>query len=758
MAKAGKKSGGIGKLGISALILAVLFLIIYLITVVSGSSSFFKDASGRNALLYFEEDIQRAEMLAEKHYENLYEIVDKVKELDSAAEVDALMESYIGSEQFGDLRYYRKGKSYAANGAEVTEETSGKEHIENISSRTVRGCTPVYYDKVTQLDCIAFYVPVNGSEHIDGVLSIIPARNIVNIGSAINEKATVVAVITSDGKVLSDKCIDGFNESVGNNIYNFVDKITNNKSDSHILSETVARNQKSVCSINNDGLGYTVAVAPLSNFGNNLFLVSMSESEGLIAPELTYIRHIVNLLFISIIAFIVGVVYAVLYHKKTKIALAEATLVDHKLDCPNAEQFKIRAKELVASLRRKYSVVVLSIRNFIYYSEQLGEEKLTEVLKAQAKIIQSLSNSEECYGYAGEGKFFILMLNQNSHAVGDKIKLIETLINRNEILAEKGMKLRFAAGAYNVFSGHRRSVQEMMDCAVTACGYSEDNIKTTYTLFTEEVRAEILQNEKIESMMESAMENGDFRVFFQPKYDVKHDVIHSAEALVRWFDAERGDYRFPAQFIPLFETNGFIVKLDHFVYIEVLEYLSKAAERGEKVVPIAVNVSRVTATSPDFINFYVGNKKKYGIPDNFITLELTESFAMEDYDKISTIITALHNSGMKCAIDDFGSGYSSFNILKQISVDELKLDSVFIKRGIDVKRDDKLLATMIDLSKSMGMTVVQEGVETKEIFDKVIDMGCDIIQGYYYAKAIPLEEFKLFINTNTSIKYKSLVK
>ena len=113
---------------------------------------------------------------------------------------------------------------------------------------------------------------------------------------------------------------------------------------------------------------------------------------------------------------------------------------------------------------------------------------------------------------------------------------------------------------------------------------------------------------------------------------------------------------------------------------------------------------------------------------------------------------------MKCSIDDFGSGYSSFSILKQINVDELKLDSVFIKRGIDVKRDDKLLATMIDLAKSMNMRVVQEGVETKEQFDKVKDMGCDIIQGFYYAKAISHEEFKIFINTNTSIKYKSLVK
>ena len=288
--------------------------------------------------------------------------------------------------------------------------------------------------------------------------------------------------------------------------------------------------------------------------------------------------------------------------------------------------------------------------------------------------------------------------------------------------------------------------------------YSEDNPNELFSLFSEEVKTEIERNEKIESMMESALASREFRLFLQPKYDVKHDCVHSAEALVRWFDPQKGEYLFPADFIPLFETNGFITKLDHFVYIEVLEYLRSAAEKGEKVVPVAVNVSRVTATSQDFINFYVGNKKKYGIPDGFITLELTESFAMEDYEKISGIITALHNGGMRLSIDDFGSGYSSFSVLKQANVDELKLDSVFMKRGVDIRRDDKLHATMIDLAKSMGMSVVQEGVETKELFDKVVSMGCDVIQGFYYAKAIPLEEFKLFINTNTSIKYKSLVK
>ena len=741
-----------------ALFIAVL-LVIYFISVLIGSSAFFVESAEKNALLAFEEDITRAEGLAKEHYTNLYEVVDRLKYSKSRADVEDIVESYIGSEAFGDLRYYSQGVAYSANGTVVGEENSGKEYIDALVKSNVQGCTPIYYDAPTQLDCIAFFVPVRGSEFVDGILSIIPARNIISVGEVINDNASAVMIISGDGKVLSDTRAESFNYSIGNNFYTFITDFTHDKSVSQRVTEAISGGEKTALVIDVSGDSYTVAISPIKAFDEGIFIASLSESNGLIAPEMSYIRHIVNLLIIAVAALIFGFVYAMLYQKRTKRALEDAALVDVKLDCPNTEQFKINAKDIIATRARyKYSILLVSIRNFFYINEQLGEEKCTELLRSIIKIVDSLTSSDECYGYAGDGKLHILMINANSHSINDKIKLIETLCNRIDILKERKIKLKLVAGVYNVSSGRKRTVQEMIDCANTACGYAEADIKTTYSLFTEEVKAEIEHNERIEAIMESALENGDFRLFLQPKYSVKDDAIDSAEALVRWFDTSKGDYMFPGEFIPLFESNGFIVKLDHFVYIQVLEYLSTAAEKGEKVVPIAVNVSRVTATSSDFINFYVGNKNKYRIPDNFITLELTESFAMEDYDKISDIINALHNGGLRCSVDDFGSGYSSFSILKQITVDELKLDSVFAKRGISVQRDDKLLSTMIDLGKSMGMRIVQEGVETKEMFDKVVEMGCDVVQGYYYAKAISLEEFKIFINTNTSIKYKSLVK
>jgi EAL domain-containing protein (putative c-di-GMP-specific phosphodiesterase class I) len=339
-----------------------------------------------------------------------------------------------------------------------------------------------------------------------------------------------------------------------------------------------------------------------------------------------------------------------------------------------------------------------------------------------------------------------------------KINMIKALSAKNSKALEKDITLRFRVGVCHAFGGTKGTAMEMVDNAVASCKLAEEKTNVPYVVYDVKINEEIAKNEKIEGMMEDGLKNGDFKLFLQPKYNIKGDRIDSAEALVRWFDRERADYIFPGEFIGLFETNGFIVKLDHYVYLEVLKYFKNAVERGEKIVPISVNVSRVTATAPDFLEFYIENKKKYGIGDGFIMLELTESFAFDDNKTIVNIVNKLHENGIKCSLDDFGAGFSSFRTLKNIAFDELKLDRCFIEKDSNEEKGDVVLKTVIGLFKSLGMTVVQEGVETEEMLNKITEYGCDVAQGFYYAKAIPVEEYKLFLNSNTSIMYKSKVK
>lgn len=176
--------------------------------------------------------------------------------------------------------------------------------------------------------------------------------------------------------------------------------------------------------------------------------------------------------------------------------------------------------------------------------------------------------------------------------------------------------------------------------------------------------------------------------------------------------------------------------------------MAKRIENRQICYPVSVNVSRVTAIQPDFLDYYIRIKNKFQIKDNFITLEFTESFAYENYEFLSKIVEKLHENGLQCSIDDFGTGYSSYNILKSIPMDEIKLDKFFLDKGVSPERDQTLLKSVIDMVKKLGMKVTQEGVETKEDLYRLEELGCDVIQGYYFAKPMKYADYCQFIDQN----------
>lgn len=736
-------------------LLLLLFLVVYFISVLVNASDFFAESATANALLAIEEDAASADKLARVHFQNLEEIATRLATADTKEEVDAIVKEYIGSEHFGDLRYYVGEQGYSPDGAEVLEDP---EEVHSLAVARKQGVTDVYFDTVVELDCVAFFLPLPSSSYADGILSIVPARNLIALNTVRNQKSVVAALITLEGRVLGNAMAEGFSYTLGNDFSTFLASFTDDKQVEGQVIESLHKGERAAYVLPSLEGEYCIALSRMPVLDNDILLVSISENEALIESEMAFIRHILVVLILATAAFVATVVYSVLYHKQAAKELSQATLTDPTLDVPNVEQFRRNAREVVYSDKRQFAVAVCVLRQHHFIIETLGEQKANEVLKLIAKVYETFCTAGECYGYAGEGKFLLLYRYFSAKELKEKLRLVEAIINKSDLIKEAKIAVKFNIGVYLTSQGKRRTLPEMIDCATIASESAKANITAPYILYTEEVNSEIAKNERIEAQMEEALLNGEFKLFLQPKYNVQHDRIDSAEALVRWFDPSKGEYRFPAAFIGLFETNGFIVKLDRFVYLEVLKYLDQATQRGDKIVPISVNVSRVTAMSDSFLDFYIGNKQKYGIGDGFITLELTESFALENYEKIRDIVDSLHKNGIKCAIDDFGSGYSSFNVLKQIPFDELKIDRLFLEQGIDRDRDNVIIEAVVQLAKQINVSVVQEGVETEEMFRRVVAMGCEVVQGYYYAKAIPLEEYKIFIKSNTSIKYKAKVK
>ena len=739
------------------LALMVIFVVIYFCSVIAGFMPFYKTMAARNALVDIHRDAEVADALIAQHYQDLYDVKEQITDTSSHDAISEVLQTYVGSEQFGDLRFFSQGKIYDVNAAEVTDE---EEAIMAFSGLSHKACSGEYLDTVVKKSCLAFYIPIVGSENIDGLVSILEARNFINATTILNDRALAVAVITETGYNLCDNVRADLTYTVGNDYYKFIDTLTQNKDTGNEVLLAI-RGGEGVVHITVEGQAHTVAVKALSLADEQLYVVSLSLSEELMTEEMQYLGHIISLLLIAIVSFTVSLVYAMLYHKNAKNKIKTVSYTYPNIECPNLEQFKLDVINTMGSspvTLKKYSVVAFKIGGYQSIVKHFGEEETEEIVKQAAKIFAGFCEYEETYAYCGNGIFVMYLKFTDETSFARRIGIIRAISAKNQSALDRKVNMRFNIGICHAFGGTKGTAAEMVENALTACNIAKDRANRPFVVYDIKINEKLAKDEKIESMMEDSLKNGEFKLFLQPKYNMKHDRIDSAEALVRWFDPERADYIFPGEFIGLFETNGFIVKLDHYIYLEVLKYFQRAVERGEKIVPISVNVSRVTASMEDFLDFYIDNKKKYGVGDGFLMLEFTESFAMDDNENILRIVEKLHKNGIACSLDDFGSGFSSFNVLKNIPFDEIKLDKCFIDAGYNAANDEIMLKSVMDLAKLLGMRIVQEGVETEEMFNKIKKFGCDVAQGFYYAKAIPLEEYRIFIDTNTSIFYKSKVK
>ena len=597
-----------------AVIMALIILLTYFASIIGGFNPFFKLSAKTNAIKDLKNDGELANDLFAVHFDDLYEVANKIAFADSKSAVDDVLSEYIGCDQFGDLRYFSGDLEFAPNGLPVENEEN--ELILNLVKLNEPGCTDLYFDKTVLTDCIAFYIPIKGSLYVDGLVSIVPARNVVDASAILNDRAAVTAIVAMDGKVLASATSEAFAEkySVGNNILSFVKKVTENQEYQNLVLHAITSHETVSDEILISGVEYTFATCKIAASEEHLNLITFSENNTITETEIAYVKQVIYVLVLAIVFLIISLVYTFIFHRRSKKVQAIASLTDANLECANLEAFRRNALERIAGAgEKKFLVYNLRIRQFSFIKTQLGDDKTTKVLKFISEVIDNFCNENETFGYNGEDDFYVLYRYYNENTFRDRIQLINAIVNKNEILLEANLALKFFVGASPSFSIRRKTVKEMIECASIACDMAASNVHLTHIIYDEDVRAEKLKKEKIEAQMEDALANGEFKLFLQPKYSVKLDKICGAEALVRWFDPKKGEYKFPGEFVSLFESNGFITKLDHFMFIEVCKYFQNAVERGESIYPISVNVSRVTAIQPDFISFYVGNKKKYGV-------------------------------------------------------------------------------------------------------------------------------------------------
>jgi len=300
----------------------------------------------------------------------------------------------------------------------------------------------------------------------------------------------------------------------------------------------------------------------------------------------------------------------------------------------------------------------------------------------------------------------------------------------------------FTCGAYRIQSGGESAIK-VRERANIAREEARRLFENNIEFYNERLQQRRAEQEQFEFEMRQALEKEQFVVYMQPKYSAIGEEIVGAEALVRWNHPEKG-LIYPNSFVPLFESNGFIVKVDYFILESVCKCIRNWLNEGVQPVVVSVNLSRVHLYNADLVDRLVEITDRYRIPHELIEFELTETVLFEELGQLLNVMVKLKQAGFVLSMDDFGSGYSSLNMLKQLPVDILKLDKAFLD-NFDAdetgQKEKTIVSHIISMAKALDMEVLAEGVESESQKDFLISANCDMIQGYYYAKPMKLESF-----------------
>ena len=444
--------------------------------------------------------------------------------------------------------------------------------------------------------------------------------------------------------------------------------------------------------------------------------------------------------------------YYLPFSNNKKISLYNLAYIDPFTELGNYYYFCKEGNKFIQKNTAPKYILILDIEKFrafnSYYGHDKGRELIIQLAKRLVQILKDYINIICRF----TNDIFAILIETN-----DRINIIaDNLFGSLRHIEVNGeiYNIYPIIGIYKIKNDE--NILLAIDKAMTAHDEIIGDYSKKYNMYSEETEKVILEEQQIETIMEEALENGEFKVFYQPKVDLKTNNVISCEALVRWF--REGKFISPNRFIPLFEKNRFIIKLDKYIFkkaCEDIQYINKLLKEKDclknynhknphnqsftynSFITASINISKEHFAYDNFIQEYYDMVKQTNVPRELIELEITESASVYKGIDLKQITKDMKQKGFTIALDDFGTGYSSLNMLQDLSIDVLKIDKSFIDRI----GESNLVKYIINMAKDFNIKTVAEGVETKEQIDILKNMGCDMAQGYYYAKPLSREDF-----------------
>lgn len=391
---------------------------------------------------------------------------------------------------------------------------------------------------------------------------------------------------------------------------------------------------------------------------------------------------------------------------------------------------------------KQFAFLRLDIDRFKLINSFFGTAYGDRLLKRVAKRIRDFAKTTECctFGRIDADVFGIFTPYQGKE---ETLKQIEQAVEDMKKLSAS-YNIMIVYGVY-VVTDRSLPISFMCDRAALAAKTVKGHYMKSYAFYDDKMRLSIENEQNIINEMSDALENNEFVPYYQPKYDVKTNKPVGAEALARWIHPTKG-FISPGVFIPIFEKNGFISKLDFYIWECVCKQLKEWKDSGVPLFPVSVNVSRVNLYNPNLSKIIIELTKKYDVEPKYFNIEITESVYTDDNVMIDDITSQLRNNGFTILMDDFGSGYSSLNVLKDVQVDMLKMDMMFMFKAKYDGRAETIISSVIRMAKWLNIPVIAEGVDRAEQVEFLKSVGCDYIQGFYYSKPLPAADYEKLIS------------
>lgn len=598
-----------------------------------------------------------------------------------------------------------------------------------------------YVDEVNKsIKKIAISVPLLNNDKVVGVLyctyNINTLMKLINI--SFYENNSISYVVKNDGTII----LHPQGDSLSKNIYKLLEQ-DNDIQEVNRLKKELQENKTGATVLNmleeRRYLGY--ATMDNGNSENNYIKdwnLIFSIPETVVFSNSKQIINRAVYAVLSIVLIFIAIIFYIIYIKKSNekeiLSLAYEDKVTY---IGNQNKFyRECSKYLLDKPSLNYIIVYFDINNFKMINDTFGYEFGDNLLITIAKALKEELTEGEVYARLSSDYFAIFCDYKNG-----RNKIIRKLDNiRSNIESNLSIvfEISLCVGIYFVEEGEV-DIQKAVNKANMARSVAKGK-NINYAIYNEDVRNKLSEESMILDDIKIALVKNQFEVYYQPKFSLVTGEMIGSEALIRWNHPEHG-FISPAVFIPIAEKSKLILKIGRFVFERVCNDLSEWKKQGKKIVPVSVNLSRVELYQPDIVKFINKTIQMYNLSSDFIEIEITETVAINELNILKNVLNELRKHGFSISMDDFGTGYSSISCLRDMPIDILKLDKSFLGGIEHDERSRNIAKSIVSLAKSLDLVVIIEGVESKEQAELMKQFGCDLVQGFYFARPMPAKNF-----------------